>query len=292
MSTPHLLRRTAGTGIVVSTLGVAAVTGLIYALRDVMPVEAAGVLYLLPVLLASSYWGLAVGRRYLGRQRRSRSTSSTFRPPVEFTIADEENWVALVVFFAVAGVTSTLAGTARGARRRGRARPPRGRPDRGDGAGAARRREPRGLAAGRRSADRAWRSNCPGSRSRPAGPTATSAGGRCRSWSPASERGRSRSRATPTPSRSRLLERRVIPGLETLLTAARRARGTRGAGDRDTGAAALERGQDRAPALRLARPALAADRDHHRRRRARLADPGRGGAGRAGRGDRGGVASG
>jgi hypothetical protein len=35
---------------------------LIYALREVMPVSAAGVLYLLPVLLASSYGGLGLAR--------------------------------------------------------------------------------------------------------------------------------------------------------------------------------------------------------------------------------------
>ena len=34
-------------------------------------------------------------------------------PTGEFTIADEENWVALIVFLVVAGVTSTLAGAAR-----------------------------------------------------------------------------------------------------------------------------------------------------------------------------------
>ena len=58
---PSQLNRSIAAGVVVSAIAVAIVTGLIYALRDVMPVEAAGVLYLLPVLLASSYWGLAMG---------------------------------------------------------------------------------------------------------------------------------------------------------------------------------------------------------------------------------------
>jgi hypothetical protein len=49
-------------GILVSLAGVALVAGLIYALGEVMPVEATAVVYLLPVLLASSYWG-AVARR-------------------------------------------------------------------------------------------------------------------------------------------------------------------------------------------------------------------------------------
>jgi two-component system sensor histidine kinase KdpD len=104
-------RSTAGLGV--SLLAVAAVTGLIYALRDVMPVEAAGVLYLLPVLLASTYWGLSVG---IAVSVVSTLAFNFFHiPPTgEFRIANEENWVALAVFFAVAGVTSTLAGAARG----------------------------------------------------------------------------------------------------------------------------------------------------------------------------------
>jgi two-component system sensor histidine kinase KdpD len=93
-------------------LAVATVTGLIYVLREVMPVEAAGVLYLLPVLLASTYWGLTVG---IATSVVSALAFNFFHiPPTgEFTIANEENWVALAVFFAVAGVTSTLAGSAR-----------------------------------------------------------------------------------------------------------------------------------------------------------------------------------
>ncbi len=111
MATGQLSRATAG--LAISVLAVAAVTGLIYALRDVMPVEAAGVLYLLPVLLASTYWGLAVG---IAVSMVSALAFNFFHlPPTgEFTIADEQNWVALVVFFVVAGVTSTLAGVARG----------------------------------------------------------------------------------------------------------------------------------------------------------------------------------
>ncbi len=99
-------------GIAVSIASVAAVTVAIYPLKDVMPVAAAGVLYLLPVLLASSYWGLATG---VGTSILSAAAFNFFHiPPTgRFTIADEENWVALAVFLVVAGVTSTLAGAAR-----------------------------------------------------------------------------------------------------------------------------------------------------------------------------------
>ena len=53
-------------GAIVSIAAVAVVTGLIYGLREEMPVSAAGVLYLLAVLLVSTYWGLA--RRRHGRR--------------------------------------------------------------------------------------------------------------------------------------------------------------------------------------------------------------------------------
>jgi two-component system sensor histidine kinase KdpD len=99
-------------GILISVLSVAAVTGAIYGFREVMPVAAAGVLYLLAVLLASSYWGLGLG---IATSIVGAAAFNFFHiPPTgRFTIADEENWVALVVFVAVAGVTSTLANSAR-----------------------------------------------------------------------------------------------------------------------------------------------------------------------------------
>ncbi len=104
--------RSPGLGIAAAVLSVAAVTALIYALRGVMPVEAAGVLYLLPVLLISTYWGLTYG---VGASLLSAAAFNWFHiPPTgRFTIAQEENWVALVVFLIAAVVTSTLAGTAR-----------------------------------------------------------------------------------------------------------------------------------------------------------------------------------
>lgn len=92
--------------------GIAAITATIYVLRDVMPVSAAGVLYLLPVLFASIYGGLAFG---LGTSLVGAAAFNFFHlPPTgRFSIGDEENWVALAVFFIVAVVTSTLADAAR-----------------------------------------------------------------------------------------------------------------------------------------------------------------------------------
>ncbi len=110
--TGPLTTRRVGAGIIVAALAVASVTAAIYGLREVMPVAAAGVLYLLPVLIVSSRWGLALG---VGTSIVSAAAFNFFHiPPTgQFTIADEENWVTLGVYLAVAAVTSTLAGAAR-----------------------------------------------------------------------------------------------------------------------------------------------------------------------------------
>src|SRR5262245_43985180 len=104
--------RSVVTGAIVSLIAVAVVTALIYVLRDEMPVAAAGVLYLLPVLLASIYWGLAMG---VATSLVSAAAFNYFHiPPTgRFTIADEQNWLALVVFLVVSVVCSSLAGVAR-----------------------------------------------------------------------------------------------------------------------------------------------------------------------------------
>ena len=110
--TAQARRSSIAVGLVVALASIGAVTAVIYALREAMPVEAAGVLYLLPVLLVSNYWGLTLG---VGTSILSAAAFNFFHiPPTgRFTIAEEENWVALAVFLVVAGVTSTLAGAAR-----------------------------------------------------------------------------------------------------------------------------------------------------------------------------------
>ncbi len=100
--------------VLIGGASVVAVTLAIYALREVMPVVATGVLYLLPVLLGlEPSGGCAPG---VGTSIVSAAAFNFFHiPPTgRFTIADEENWVALVVFLVVAGRHLTLAGTARG----------------------------------------------------------------------------------------------------------------------------------------------------------------------------------
>ena len=48
-------------GLVVAALAVAAITALIFPLREISPAESNGVAYLLAVLLVSTLWGLRLG---------------------------------------------------------------------------------------------------------------------------------------------------------------------------------------------------------------------------------------
>ena len=104
-------QRSLGVGIATAVVAIALVTIAIYGLREVMPVAGAGVLYLLPVLLASTGWGLWLG---VGTAVASAVAFNWFHiPPTgRFTIANEENWVALGAFLVVAVVTSALADAA------------------------------------------------------------------------------------------------------------------------------------------------------------------------------------
>ena len=142
------------TALLAAAGGVAVVTIAIYPLRELMPAVATGVIYMLPVLLVSSLWGLWPG---VATSVASAAALNFFHiPPTgRFTIADEQNWVALIVFLIAAVVTSTLAGTARARAEEAERRRREADSDRRDGSGAARRREPRRDAAGGRPADRA-----------------------------------------------------------------------------------------------------------------------------------------
>jgi two-component system sensor histidine kinase KdpD len=99
-------------GIGVAVASVALTTALIFPLAEVVPVVSTGVVYMLAVLLVSSYSGLWLG---LLTALLSAAAWNFFHiPPTgEFTIAEGENWVALAVFMVAALVTSTLAGAAR-----------------------------------------------------------------------------------------------------------------------------------------------------------------------------------
>ena len=95
-------------GVAVALLGVAVITALILPLRQVTPVVATGVLYLVVVLLVSVVWGVWLG---LATSVVSALAFNYFHiPPTgRLTIAHTENVVALVVFFIAAVVASSLA---------------------------------------------------------------------------------------------------------------------------------------------------------------------------------------
>ncbi len=99
-------------GLVTAAGAVAAATGLLYGLKEIAPVVSLGVVYLLPVLAVSTYWGLGLGvlTAFLG----AAAFNFFHLPPVgRFTVADERNWVALLAFLTVALVASSLAEAAR-----------------------------------------------------------------------------------------------------------------------------------------------------------------------------------
>jgi two-component system, OmpR family, sensor histidine kinase KdpD len=98
-------------GLAVALVSVAVITAIIYALREIVPVVSTGVVYMLAVLLVSSYWGLVMG---LLTALLGAAAWNFFHitPTGEFTIADGENWLALAVFFIAAGAISGLAGAA------------------------------------------------------------------------------------------------------------------------------------------------------------------------------------
>jgi two-component system sensor histidine kinase KdpD len=99
-------------GCAVAALSVAAITALIFPLREVSAASSNGVLYLLAVLLVSTVWGLRLG---IATSVASAVAFNFFHlPPTgRLTIADAENWVALTTFLLAAIVASAVAELAR-----------------------------------------------------------------------------------------------------------------------------------------------------------------------------------
>jgi K+-sensing histidine kinase KdpD len=99
-------------GLLATLAGVVAGTLLVYPLKSIAPVVSLGVVYLPAVLLISIVWGLRLG---LLASLASAIAFNYFQlPPLHrLTIADEENWVALIAFVVVAAISSTVAGLAR-----------------------------------------------------------------------------------------------------------------------------------------------------------------------------------
>src|SRR4051812_26057433 len=99
-------------GVAVAGLSVAAITALIFPLRQVSQASSNGVLYLLAVLLVSAVWGLRLG---ITTSIAGALAFNFFHlPPTgRFTIADGRNWVALTTFLVAALVASAVAELAR-----------------------------------------------------------------------------------------------------------------------------------------------------------------------------------
>ncbi len=99
-------------GIVAAAAGVTLTTLVVFALRAVAPVVSLGVVYLVAVLVIASTWGVWLG---LATALASALAFNFFHiPPTgRFTITGVENWVALVVFFLAAALTSSLTEVAR-----------------------------------------------------------------------------------------------------------------------------------------------------------------------------------
>jgi K+-sensing histidine kinase KdpD len=95
-------------GLLVSIACVALCTAAIYPLREITPAVSTGVVYMLGVLIVSTYYGLWPG---LFTSVASAAAFNFFHIPPTGTldIAKSENWVALVVFFTVAAIASSLA---------------------------------------------------------------------------------------------------------------------------------------------------------------------------------------
>jgi two-component system sensor histidine kinase KdpD len=104
--------RSTGLGLLVAAASLALTTLALYPLSEIAPPVSLSVLYLLPVLLVSSLWGLWLG---LATSVVAAVAFSFFHiPPAgRPTIAEGENWVALVVFLVAAAVASSLAERAR-----------------------------------------------------------------------------------------------------------------------------------------------------------------------------------
>jgi two-component system sensor histidine kinase KdpD len=99
-------------GVLTAIASVAAATAVIYPLKHLTPVLSLGVLYVLAVLVVSMFWGLIFG---IGTSLLSAAAFNFFHLPPggRFTLADERDWVALLVFVAVAVATGLVAELAR-----------------------------------------------------------------------------------------------------------------------------------------------------------------------------------
>ena len=99
-------------GVLAAIAAVALCTLIVYPLRHVASLASLSVVYLPAVLIVSIIWGGGLG---IATAVLSAASFNFFHlPPThEFTIRDSRNWVALITFFVVAGIASSVAEIAR-----------------------------------------------------------------------------------------------------------------------------------------------------------------------------------
>jgi len=99
-------------GLLTTLAAVTAGTLLVYPLKSAAPVVSLGVVYIPAILLISIVWGLRLG--LLASLASAVAFNFFHIPPLHrFTIAAEQNWVALITFAIVALASSAVAGLAR-----------------------------------------------------------------------------------------------------------------------------------------------------------------------------------
>jgi two-component system, OmpR family, sensor histidine kinase KdpD len=99
-------------GVAVALASTALETLSIYPLAHVAPVVSLGVVYLIGVVVVSTYWGIRLG---FATALLSAVAYNYFHlPPVgRLTLADHRNWIALASFLVVAAATGLVAELAR-----------------------------------------------------------------------------------------------------------------------------------------------------------------------------------
>jgi two-component system sensor histidine kinase KdpD len=99
-------------GVLVALLTVVAETLAIYPLAHVAQVVSLGVVYLIGVVVVSTYWGIRLG--FATAIASALAYNYFHLPPVgRLTLADERNWVSLASFLVVAAATGLVADLAR-----------------------------------------------------------------------------------------------------------------------------------------------------------------------------------
>lgn len=99
-------------GALAAVAAVALITALIYPIKSIASPISVGILYLLAVLLVSSFWGARLG--VFTAVLSGLSFNWFHIPPTgEFTIAKDQDFVAFITFLVVAVVVSAIADRAR-----------------------------------------------------------------------------------------------------------------------------------------------------------------------------------